>query len=208
MKIVWKVGNIETIYDMEDEDLIYSFMSLCVSYSCGRKKWNEYATIKSLSDFVTPADEAFAMILLENNAAKWMDELYMPHANKKQWRKALYTETEQARRWSYRGKCRNFDLIQKIIMRRNEESWMDIEALVKRKEIEMKGIQHRGDKSGSKRKRAMNDNEMDILDNTNGDDDMEHNRMVDFMADMINGGNVYEVVKNEPSVESIEKVLM
>ena len=37
----------------------------------GRKQWNQAAAVRSLSEFVTPSDEAFMLVNLENQLTRW-----------------------------------------------------------------------------------------------------------------------------------------
>ena len=38
-----------------------------------RKQWNQAAAVRSLSEFVTPSDEAFMLVNLENQMARWTE---------------------------------------------------------------------------------------------------------------------------------------
>ena len=76
LNYVWHTKKIESILETDDEDLLYIFYVCCVSRSVRKRKWNESSQTKKLSCFVDPSDEAFTMLVLENNVSKWMDELH------------------------------------------------------------------------------------------------------------------------------------
>ena len=39
----------------------------------GKQKWKKHRMCNRLSDFVTPSDETFAILLYENSVARWTD---------------------------------------------------------------------------------------------------------------------------------------
>ena len=75
MKMAYMPCTIETIFECGNDDLIYLFYTIYMSQSVGKHKWNHYRKTKHLSSFVSTADEAFVMVIVENNVAKWMNEL-------------------------------------------------------------------------------------------------------------------------------------
>lgn len=183
VKAAWNYGDVENIHENVDDDVIYSFYDICVSYSCGRRKWNKYSTTQPLSSFVSPMDEAFAMLTIENNAAKWMDELYLVNVTKKEIRKAWYTEEEGAKKWSTKGMKRYVELIKKIGTYRKDkkDQWEQVEEMVRDREVKIKGI-----KEGSKTKPEMNNGVVGYGEDENGDS----KTMLEFMVAMSNGGDL------------------
>ena len=196
----WEVGSIEKIYAEEDDDLIYTFLTLCVSYTCGRRKWNTFSTTMPLEKFITPSDEAFAMLTLENNAAKWMDELYLKATTKKERRKALYTEEVTAKRWSLKGMTRYCEMYKAIMKFRSNKDgrWKTIENMVRDREIRLRGV-----KQGGKRKRVDMDEEIE-RDGCEGNGDgvkTERESTMDFMVTIVNGGDMTSYIENNGQVE-------
>lgn len=190
----WNVGTIEKIYAEEDDDLIYTFLTLCVSYTCGRRKWNTFSTTMPLEKFITPSDEAFAMLTLENNAAKWIDELYLKATTKKERRKALYTEEVTAKRWSLNGMTRYCEIHKAIMKFRSTKDgrWKTIESMVKDREIGLRGI-----KQGGKRKRVDMEDEIEMGDGVK----TERESTMEYMVKMANGGDLMSYIQDNDRVE-------
>ena len=112
MKLAWNPNKIETILESENDTLIYMFYLICVSRAVGKRKWNVYCKTKLLHEFVTPADEAFAMLVLENNVAKWMSEIRFANTQIPEERfKALYTQGKTGRKWNSCGTKRYIYLV-------------------------------------------------------------------------------------------------
>ena len=111
MKMAYMPKKIETIMDTENNDLLKLFYTSCVSQAVGKRTWNHFCKIRYLSSFVTPTDEAFAMLILENNVAKWMNELrFGTNRNTNDPYKTLYTEGRGGRKWNKAGKRQFLDL--------------------------------------------------------------------------------------------------
>ena len=104
LSLGWHTQKIETVLETDNEDLLYIFYVCCVSRSVRKQKWNESSQKKKISSFVDPSDEAFAMLVLENNVLKWMDKLGNGEViDGSAIRMSLYTQSEQGRKWSTDG---------------------------------------------------------------------------------------------------------
>ena len=65
-----------------------------------------------MNEFVTYSDEAFALIVLENNAEKWLQGARYPDLKKHELPKAIYTESgESGNKWSMHGQKRYVDYV-------------------------------------------------------------------------------------------------
>ena len=189
MKLTWMPKSIENIHDIEDEEVLYLFYSECVSRAVGKRKWNKCSQVKNMGKFVTCSDEALAMILLENNLPKWMDEVrhdkILSRAEK---RKTLYTEEDKTKGWTNRGLRRFMELCQACHNRRNgtdekRAKWIEIEKFIMKREIQWNELSNR------KRKRAEENNDL----NTREDDNEESDEEVDienFMLAMACGKTI------------------
>lgn len=62
---------IDMIY--KEPDLFVLFMNLVVKHVVFKRKWNVNSMTKKYYRFVTVSDEAFAFLVLENNAARYLD---------------------------------------------------------------------------------------------------------------------------------------
>ena len=146
MKLAWYPNQIETILESEDQTLIYTFYRVCVSRAVGKRKWNEYSKKKLLREFVTPSDEALAMLIVENNVGKWMSEIRFPTTQIPAERfKTLYTQGEKGRKWIKAGRTRFIELMKKMRNYRVQDDLKDkyrsIELLVLRREQSILGIE-------------------------------------------------------------------
>ena len=146
MKLAWYPNNIETILETEDQTLIYSFYRVCVSRTVGKRKWNEYSKKKLLHEFVTPADEALAMLIVENNVAKWMSEIRFPTTLIPAERfRTLYTQGDKGRKWMKAGRTRFMQLMKKMRNYRVQDElkakYKSIEQIILRKEQSLLGIE-------------------------------------------------------------------
>jgi hypothetical protein len=109
---------IDKIYESEDMDLVNYFVTRCVSYSTGKRKWNKYSYLRPMSDFVTYSDEAFAMMVIENNAEKWIAMHINPSLKKHEFPKAPYTEGVKGNKWTMNGLLRFLELSKVCLKRR------------------------------------------------------------------------------------------
>ena len=89
---ICKNSLIQDIYKCDNDDVILSFVECAVGSVIGRRLWKKRADLVKLSTFVTPSDEAFAMVVLENNANKWIEEFENPGRGNKVKSKARYTQ--------------------------------------------------------------------------------------------------------------------
>ena len=187
MALAWEKGKIENIYESTDNDCIYQFFFKCVSRAVGKRRWNECSQVMRLSEFVTPSDEAFAMLVLENNLPKWMDEFrFSDSMTKKERRNTLYTEGSQGRKWNVQGMMRYVELLKFCEEYRHganeqkKERYRQIEEVVKTRE------EIWNENSNRKRRKVVIDNN----DVENESDNNEEDEMERYLLAMANGDNV------------------
>ena len=185
MEMAWLKGNIEKIYESKDNELLYIFYLKCVSVVSGKRKWNKYSQSKKLRTFVTPSDEAFAMVCIENNLPKWMEEVRTGKMKPNEKKRSLYTEEDNQKCWSIKGLLRYMQLCKICTNMRNgenqnEQIWNNIENVVMRKEQDWN--------ESSKRKRKRYDDEEENQMN-NGIDENDEELLKQYMLDMVNGGS-------------------
>ena len=91
-----------SMYEEKKMDMIYTFTRLIVANVTGKRQWNKFSDSLLMHRFVTPSDEAFAVLILENNCEKWRDEFDNPNSNKSNKKKARWSEggDRKARKWS------------------------------------------------------------------------------------------------------------
>ena len=182
MNLAWHTSKIETILDSDNDDLIYVFYVTCVSRIVRKRRWNECSQSKLLHTFVDPSDEAFAMLVLENNVAKWMDELRHGETNGSEGRrKTLYTENHDGRKWNNGGIVRFIELWKHCNEYRGQnrskvEQYRHIERMVSTREKIW------NENSRRKRRKVSNDDVVTDNNDNNVVDEMEQ-----FMQAMANG---------------------
>ena len=71
--------------------MIYHFVMKILSNVVGKSKWNNMGSKKLMNVFVTNSDEAFAMLVMENNCFKWVDKIENPGVNRRLKVKAQWT---------------------------------------------------------------------------------------------------------------------
>ena len=182
-----KEKNVEKILESGNMELIYYFVITCLSYSTGKRKWNKFSHRKKLNEFVTYSDEAFALIVLENNAEKWLQGARYPDLKKHELPKAIYTESgESGNKWSMHGQKRYVDLCTKCIQRRmaiteeDKEKMVGIENMV----LEKERTKQDGMSINTKRKRACDEDD-EVVGITS-----EERELNLYMASMSNGEGI------------------
>ena len=94
-----------TVYE-HDTEVISRFWYLVLPEAVGKRKWNKLSKGLQVSNFVTKSDEAFAMVMVENNAGKWLHMLLHPELTAVAKRRipTKYTLTDdQQSGWSNEG---------------------------------------------------------------------------------------------------------
>ena len=56
-----------SIYEKKNMDMIYTFKRLIVANVTGKRQWNKFSDSLLMHRFVTLSDEAFSVLILENN---------------------------------------------------------------------------------------------------------------------------------------------
>ena len=184
MKLAWEKGNIETIFETANEDLIYTFYQKCVSRTVGKRNWNECSQVNKLHEYVSASDEAFAMLVLENNLPKWMDELrFEDQLTVKERRNTLYTEGKEGRKWTTKGIVRYVELHMICEQYRNGNydkisKYRRIEEMIIRREILW-------NENSTRKRRKVNH---DTINNSEIDNNSEEQDMTEqYLLALING---------------------
>lgn len=113
MELAWKkqIHTILTINTEGMDELVQFFYKKCVRNVVGKKTWNQNLECLSLKNFVTFSDEAYAMLYIESNVGKWMDEVRHPNKSRSQRKRSIYTESENGNRnWTDEGIRRFLEL--------------------------------------------------------------------------------------------------
>ena len=107
---------IHLLYEVGTVKLVSVFVQHVLRYVVGLKIWKTYIKAdKKMREYVTSSNEAFAMLILENNAEKWYEEVYEPDLDKKSRKKAIYSEVQnEGPGWSEASIERYIEIQQRI----------------------------------------------------------------------------------------------
>ena len=161
-----KEGKLMELYFKHGEKLIYHFVTKILSNVIGKRKWNNMSCKKLMNVFVTNSDEAFAMLVMENNCLKWEDEYENPGMDRRMKMKTRWTETEDgSRSWSIEGMRRYMELYKGLDNDKEEHKgrYYEIMDIVRTMEIE----KHNGSSKRKKRELMRNEEAVDISNNQN-----------------------------------------
>lgn len=135
-----KDRKISTVYEMTNNDLIFEYIKKVLSNVVRKNKWNKYSKKHLMKDFVDKSDDSFGMLVLENNAEKWLQELEYKGRPimKKDMVKSLYTEKERKREWSVEGikRFRELTVLVLVSKRKLGERYQEIEDTMRTMEIQ------------------------------------------------------------------------
>lgn len=86
------------------QDVFRVFIQGVLAHVVTKTKWNVHAHMYDMGTFVNVTDEAFAMVLLENNCDVWMDMVDEPQRNKRDRPRPRYLDKREG--WSREGLLR------------------------------------------------------------------------------------------------------
>lgn len=161
---ITKEGKLIELYFEYGETLVYHFVSKILCNVIGKRKWNNMSCKKLMNIFITNSDEAFAMLVMENNCLKWEDEYENPGMDRGMKIRTKWTETEDgSRNWSVDGMRRYMELYKGLESRKQENKvrYYDIMNGMKRKQIE----KHTYGSNKRKIKDLMQDEESAVVSN-------------------------------------------
>ena len=148
------------------------------------QNWNECSQVKKLHEYESASDEAFAMLVLENNLPKWMDELWFEdQLTIKERRNTLYTEGKEGRKWTTKGIVRYVEFHMVCEQYRNGNydkvsKYRRIEEMIIRREILW-------NENSSRKRRKIN---QDMINNKEEDNNnKEHDMTEQYLLALING---------------------
>ena len=130
-------GGLETMRrGAEHKEIFLTFVNICLVHFCSSMKWRYHAYNSVISDIFTESDEAFAMLLLENNAKDYKQMVVLDRKLTRKEAMPKYTKdpnmTEKFKGWSKNGIKRYNDLIK--VVKRNR-----LTTHSKEMEVELKG---------------------------------------------------------------------
>ena len=102
----------------EHKEVFFTFVNICLVHFCSSMKWRYAAYNTLLSDIFTESDEAFAMLLLENNATDYKQMVLLDKKLTRKEARPKYTKdpnmTKKFKGWSKNGIKRYNNLVQVV----------------------------------------------------------------------------------------------
>ena len=179
--------DIEKIFN--DDSLYYYFLKICVINVITRTKWKENCTTYDYDQFVHPTDEAFALLVIENNSKRYNDMVERPGLNGEEYVSPKFTtitrnkvsdKRSQVRGWSDSGKMRFLEYTKMIRRQRSNKIWVDdTKKMVKRR--------CKRDYKTRKKRKDMNDDDNDLRSKRMNRED--RNEWKTFQTDNLNYDN-------------------
>ena len=182
-------GNYENLY--ENKNLHYYFLKKCVINVVSRKKWKENITKYTFNRFIHPSDEAFALIVLENNSKRYQEMAEREQTNvstddnaneneKVEYSQPLFTTvTKKGQRssgkgWSKQGKDLLIDYTEFVKRKRRNNEWMN-----RRSEY----VKNRALKDSSKKRKRSSENDVEDNSKMSTSEEQKWNK---FIQDSVN----------------------
>ena len=133
-----KEGKLIDLYFKDDENVVYEFVTKVLAYVFSKRQWNLLSVEMKYDEFVTNSDEAFALLLVENNCYKWEDVFLNPDLPKDRRVKTQWTECNGDKKWSIEGMMRYKQLYEKLeeYKEAKREQYDKMVVRIKEKEIE------------------------------------------------------------------------
>lgn len=184
------LDQMEKVYDCSD-CVIKTFLFNVLPIGVGKRKWNKLVQGIKVSKFVSFSDEAFSMLVIENNSIKWIDELLNPLKKKQDLVKTKYTQNRgDSPGWSESGVNRFVDLCRwNCTDRRKDDNLIrKIDNLVEEKFLE-------GNRKRKRESKQMHDEyKMGLMNGDGNDNSAEQQKKMrnnNFLMQMMMKGSEY-----------------
>ena len=116
----------------QTKELHYLFLKHCVINVIAKKKWNENCERNDYYKFITPSDEGFALVVLDNNIERYWDMVKNDDPENKDFVQPRYTSATKngmsnnvGKGWNDRGKMEFQRYTEMIIDMRKDKSWLE-----------------------------------------------------------------------------------
>ena len=80
-RLLYLIENNESDKIFTDDSLYYFFFKKCIANVITKSKWKENCATYDYDQFIHPTDEAFALLVLENNSERYSDMVDRPGLN-------------------------------------------------------------------------------------------------------------------------------
>ena len=123
----------------EDKERFYTFLMIICKHVVRKRKWKKKKDHEHYYEFITESDEAFAILLLDNNAEKY-NSMNQYGGYKQSWKPPKYSRCNvrgetNGKGWSYQAQIKYFKLKIAIIKWRdnNEDQMVELAKYVNNK---------------------------------------------------------------------------
>ena len=118
--------NDSVIVDADGKDMFCMFVDVCMVHMVPKKKWNDSHMNKHISTIVTVADEAFAMLVLENMSPDLCLEAEERNRMTRRTSKPKHTKSGKDKMgriegWRHSGVVRHNQLMRDVVKHRQED---------------------------------------------------------------------------------------
>ena len=166
-----------------NKDLHYFFLKNCVVNVITKKKWKENSPRNNYYKFITPSDEGFAFVVLDNNVERYRAMQQNTDPDYKDCTQPRYTNVTTkgstnnvGKGWNDRGKMEFQRYTEMVMEKRNQNNWLEKRARMIKKMVNR-------DRNNNKKR------SYDTFETNNSEDCMDKealNRWNQFMMNSIN----------------------
>ena len=169
-------NKVEDIFN--NRGLYYYFLKTCVREVVGKTKWKENCFVSDYTKIVHPTDESFALLVLDNNVARYKD-MISKRCKKSEVnpRYTMVTKKGQKiynRGWSDAGKLKFQEYTKLVMSKRNDMNWL---------KDKIRYVLKKSKKAYKKRKMAL---ENDAKVSNRRMNEQERDEWNDFLCDNMN----------------------
>ena len=164
--ILKKIENGDTKAILLNKDLHYYFLKHCVVNVITRKKWKENCARNDFYRFITPSDEGFAFLTIDNNIERYREMEVNTDPDFKHFAQPKYTTVTMkgaskniGKGWNDKGKIEFQRYTELVIEKRSDKTWLEKRARA------IKKLVNRERKDNKKRLYDEMDTENEVMDN-------------------------------------------
>ena len=182
-EVLKRIDDGDAISILANKDLHYFFLKHCVVNVITRKKWKENSARNNFYNFITPSDEGFAFVVLDNNMKRYRAMQENTDPDYKDCTQPRYTNVTNkgaannvGKGWNDRGKMEFQRYTEMVMEKRRQKTWLEKRARIIKKMVNR-------DRNTNKKR------SYDTFESNNSEDCMDKealNRWNEFMMNSIN----------------------
>ena len=139
-EILKRIDNSDAKSILVNKELHYYFLKHCVVNVITRKKWKENCARNDYYNYITPSDEGFALVVIDNNIERYRQMQLNTDPDFKDFEQPKYTTVTNkgaannvGKGWNDKGKIEFQRYTEMVIEKRSERSWLEKRARVIKK---------------------------------------------------------------------------